>query len=99
MIVAAGLFAYRFYRKAMATLETVERVHIAPLHARVDVMLDEVQRIADKVKHAQDSVSGVADAVKARTWPLIGIVNGLRTAAAVVRKNGRKDHDSAYGPL
>ena len=43
MIVAAGVFAYQMYKRVMTTIETVERVHIAPLRARVDAILDEVQ--------------------------------------------------------
>ena len=111
MICAASLMGYRLYKKAMLTLESVERVHIAPLHARADAVLDEVQRITDKVRHAQDSVSdafkhvagtgnAVAWAVKARTWPIIGVLQGLKTAASVVMKNGRKNQaDSSYGAM
>lgn len=111
MICVAGFFAYRMYQKAMHTLETVERVHIAPLHARVDTLLDEVQTITYKVKHAQESMSdamrhvagtgnAVAYAVKARTWPILGIIQGLRTAAAIVMKNGRKEQaDNPYGAV
>jgi hypothetical protein len=103
MIVAAGLFAYRLYTQLMATIQTVERVHIAPLRARVDRILDEVQTVTDKVKNVQESVSDalrqvagtgsmVAGAVKSKTWPIIGIIQGLKTAATTVMKNGKKDH-------
>ena len=110
MIVAAGLFAYQMYKRVMTTIETVERVHIAPLRARVDGILDEVQAVTDKVKHAQESVgdalrqvvgtgSMVAGAVRSKTWPIIGIIQGLKTAANTVIKNGKKDHPSVarYG--
>ena len=101
MVCAAGIFAYRMYQRAMTTLETVERVHIAPLRARVDAMLDQVQTVVDKVKHAQESVSDafrhvtgtgstVADAVKSKTWPIIGIIQGLKSAAASVIRNGEQ---------
>ena len=103
MILAAGLFAYKMYKQAMTTIETVERVHIAPLRARVDGILDEVQVMTDKVRRAQDSVgdalrhvagtgSMVAGAVKTRTWPIVGIIQGIRTAAIAVMKNGKHDH-------
>ena len=101
MICAAGLLAFKMYRQVMATIETVERVHIAPLRARVDALLDEVQAITDKVKHAQQSVSHIlqtaagagsliAGSVKARTWPVVGIINGVRTAASTLFKNGKE---------
>ena len=111
MICAAVFFAYRAYQKFTMTLETVERVHIAPLHARADAVLDEVQRITDKVRHAQDSVTdafkhmagtgnAVAWAVKSKTWPIIGVLQGLKSAASVVMRDGRKnDADSSYGPM
>lgn len=102
MICAAGLFAYKMYRQAMTTIETVERVHIAPLRARADALLDEVHRMVDKVKHAQESVgdalshvagtgSVVAETVKAKAWPVVGIVQGIRAAANSIRKNGKND--------
>src|SRR5712692_5452648 len=78
MIAAAGVLAYKIYKQVMVTIDTVERMHIAPLRARVDAVLDEVESITGKVKHAQETVSGVlhtaagagsliAGTVKART--------------------------------
>jgi hypothetical protein len=86
-------------------------VHIAPLHARVDGVLDEVQRVTENVRHAQESVSeavrhvagtgsAVAWAVKARTWPIVGILQGLKTVAATVMRNGRKtETDRSYDAM
>jgi len=111
MIVAGGILAFRMYQRVMNTIETVERVHIAPLRARADLILDEVQVITAKVKHAQESVSdtlrhvagtgnAVAYAVKARTWPIVGVLQGLRSVAASMISNGRKGHtDSPYGAM
>jgi hypothetical protein len=111
MVCIAGGFAYRLYTKVMTTIDTVERVHIAPLHARADSVLDEVERITGRVKHAQDTVSevfqqmagtgsAVAWAMKARTWPIIGVLQGLKSAAATVMGNGRKtDADRSYGAM
>jgi hypothetical protein len=111
MICAAGFFGYRLYQKVMVTLDNVEREHLRPLHARADNILDEVQRITDKVRHAQDSVSdalkhvagtgnAVAWAVKSRTWPILGVLQGLKSAASTVMKNGRKGTaDSSYGAM
>jgi hypothetical protein len=101
MICAAGLLAYKAYRQVMTVVETVERTHVAPLRARAEAMLDEVQLMIDKVKHAQTSVtdafkhmtgagSAIAGSVKSRTWPIAGIISGIRSAAQVL-KNGNKD--------
>ena len=102
MICAVGLFAYKAYRQVMSVVENVERTHVAPVRARVDAMLDEVQSVIDRVKHAQASVTealrhvsgagtAIADTVKAKTWPITGIIAGIRSAAATL-KNGR-DHE------
>jgi hypothetical protein len=100
MIVVAGLLAYRLYRQAMLTIETIERVHVAPLRIRVDALLDEVQQITGRVKQAQNSMSHVlhtaagagsliAGTVRARSWPLWGVLNGVRVAAATLLRNGK----------
>jgi uncharacterized protein YoxC len=111
VVCAVGFFAFRMYQKAMATLETVERVHIAPLRARVDGILDQVHAMTEKVRHAQESVSdafrhvsgtgnAVAYAVKSKTWPIVGIFQSLKSVANSVMRNGRTDHaDSTYGPM
>jgi hypothetical protein len=110
MILAAGFFAYKLYSRVMVTVETVERVHIAPLRARVDGILDEVQLVTNKVKHAQETVTDalrhvtgtgqtVAGAVKSKAWPIIGLIQGLKTAATTVLRNGKKDYDRPYGTM
>jgi hypothetical protein len=111
VVCAAGFFAFRMYQKAMATLETVERVHVAPLRARIDGILDQVHVMTEKVRHAQESVSdalrhvsgtgtAVAYAVKSKTWPIVGIIQSIKSVANSVMRNGRSDHaDSPYGPM
>ena len=111
IMCAAAFFGYRMYQKAMTTIETVERVHIAPLRARVDGMLDQVQAMTDKVRHAQESVSdalrhvtgtgtAVAGAVKSKSWPIVGIFQGLKSVANTMMGNGRHEHsDRSYGAM
>jgi len=101
MICAAGFFAYHAYRQVMGVIENVERMHVAPLRARVDAMLDEVQMVVNRVQHAQVAVtdalkhvtgagSVIAGTVKSKTWPIAGIINGIRVAAQTL-KNGKDD--------
>jgi uncharacterized protein YoxC len=111
IVCAAGFFAYRLYQQAMTTIESVERLHIAPLRARVDGMLDQVQVMTEKVRHVQDSVSdairhvtgtgsAVAGVVKSKTWPIVGIFQGLKSVANSVLGNGRHDApDRPYGAM
>lgn len=107
----AGFLAYRMYQKTMTTIETVERVHIAPLHARVDALLDQVQLMSDKVRRAQDSVSyalrqvtgtgnAVAGAVRSKAWPILGIIQAIKSAASSMAGNGRHERaDRSFGSM
>ena len=111
IVCAAAFLAYRLYQQAMTTIETIERLHIAPLRTRVDGMLDQVQVMTDKIRHVQDSVSdalrhvtgtgsAVADAVKSKTWPIVGIIQGLKSVANSMMGNGRHDPpDRSYGAM
>jgi hypothetical protein len=100
MILAAGFMAFRLYKQVSEAVENIERMHIAPLRARVDALLDEVHEVTAKVKQAQSSVesafqhmsgtgSMVADAVRSKAWPLIGLLKGIKVVASAVMKNGR----------
>ena len=86
MLVAAGVLGYRMYKHAMETIENLERAHIAPLRVRVDGLLDAVQSVADTVKHAQEFVSRT---VRSKTWPFLGLIQGLRTATLVLKNRKR----------
>ena len=110
MILAAGILGFKVYREVMSTIQAIERVHIAPLRTRVDLLLDQVEIMTDTVKHAQESVSDtlkhvtgagtlVAGAVKAKAWPILGIIQGLKSAASAIRRNGRHSDSSTarYG--
>jgi hypothetical protein len=99
MIVTAGVMGYRMYRTVTATLATVERMHLAPLHARADAILDEVHGVIDRVQHAQQSVGRavrtaneagqfIATAVSSRTRPFITVLK----AAQILRQNWRDNH-------
>jgi hypothetical protein len=112
LIMCAAVFlAYRMYQRTITMIETVERLHIAPLRARVEALIDEVQITTDKVRHAHDSVSdalkqvtgagsAMAGAVKAKAWPIVGIIQGLKSIASHVVGNGRHEHDDrSYGAM
>jgi hypothetical protein len=111
IMCAAVFLAYRMYQRTMTTIETIERVHVAPLRARVEALLDQVQLMTDKVRNAQESVadalkhvtgtgSAVAGAVRSKAWPLVGIIQGIRSMASSVVGNGRHEHgDRSYGAM
>ena len=99
------------YQRTITMIENVEREHIAPLRERVEALFDEVQLTTDKVRQAHDSVSdalrhvtgagsAVAGAVKSKAWPIIGIIQGIRTIASNAIGNGRHKHgDRSYGAM
>jgi hypothetical protein len=74
-------------------------------------MLDQVQMMTDKVRHAQESVSdalrhvtgtgsAVAGAVKSKAWPIVGILQGLKSVANTMMGNGRHEQsDRSYGAM
>jgi hypothetical protein len=106
MIVVGGFLTYRMYGRAVSLLTLVEREHIAPLHARVDAVLDELEYAATSIKRTQASMSAalhiassagelVADRVRANTWPIIGIFRGLRSAVRAITANAESTHPSA----
>src|SRR5262245_35211433 len=101
LMVAAGVCAYRMYHRVMTVVEDVERNHIAPLRARADEVLDEVEVMVAKLRQAQESVGGaltnlaglgalLAGSLTVR-WPRGGIIQGVRVAvAALGRANSGK---------
>ena len=105
VIAVVGFLAYRAYTQVMAVVDNVERVHIAPLRARVDGILDEVEVMTGKVRHAQDSVSSAlhtaanvgsifAGTVKSKTSPILSVIKGVRMAAtAIMDRNGKSGSD------
>jgi len=101
VLCVSGIFAYKLYRRAMIAIDSIERVHVAPVRARVDAVLDQVEELTGRVRHAQDSVghvlqtaagagSLIAGTVKARSWPLMAVISGVRVAAATLLKNGSR---------
>ena len=100
-IAAAGIFAFRMYRRAMTAVESIERNQIAPLRARVDAVLDEVQAMTARVKHAEESVSHalkqvagtgsqLVDVARNKARPILGFIRGIRAVA-----NAMLDGDSS----
>jgi hypothetical protein len=84
-IVAVGICAYRMYHQLTAVVTSLERDHIAPLHMRVDMLLDEVERVTGGMKRAGNLLAGK---VKVTSWPVVGILRGLRTAVDTLTANG-----------
>lgn len=94
-LAAAAWFGFRLYRRAMSVVESIERNQIAPLRARVDGMLDEIQVMTARAKRAQESMSHalkhaagtgtrMVDVARAKAWPIVGLVRGIKSAASAI---------------
>jgi len=99
-------FAYLLYSRAMKVLNELETRHVAPLTARVHEVLDEVQQVTTRVRDAEDKVrdkirqaatvgSLAEEAVKTRSWPIVGIVRAIRAGAETLL--ARRERRRAQG--
>jgi hypothetical protein len=94
-LLAAGLFGYRMYARAMQLLQGVEERQVAPAMARVNAILDNVKDVTSKVHEETDKVDQairgtlgrvdetadrVRATVQARANRVLGFVHGIRVA-------------------
>ena len=71
---------------------------------RCNLMTDKVRHVQDSVsdalRHVTGTGSAVAGAVRSKTWPIVGILQGLKSAASSVMGNGRHERaDRSYGAM
>lgn len=97
-LVGGAWFSYHLYVKTTRVASELESRYLMPLNTRVNRILDEAEDIAGRVKDAETAVRNrirhVADsgnvavaAVRARSWPLVGILRGVRVAMDVLFDN------------
>jgi hypothetical protein len=97
-LVGGAWFSYHLYVKTTRVANELESRYLMPLNTRVNRILDEAEDIAGRVKDAETAVRNrirhVADsgnvavaAVRARSWPLVGILRGVRVAMDVLFDN------------
>jgi hypothetical protein len=100
---AVACFAYLLYKRAVKVLNDLETRHVA-LAARVHGVLDEVLKVTIRVKNAEDKVrdkirqaatvgSLAVEAVKTRSWPIVGIVRAIRVGAETLLARGERRFD------
>ena len=99
MIVAAGVMAWRLYGKITMAIDQIEQRHIAPLTAKVHVLVGEMREVTAKVRHAEESIRGVMTSVEDKAkvvaaiaqkgWPVLA---GVRAVSAAVRAFSNGGH-------
>lgn len=100
-LAVGAWFSYHLYLKTTRVANELEARYLMPLstlNTRVNRFLDEAEDLAERVKDADSAVRNrikhVADAgnvavaaVRARSWPIVGILRGLRVAMDVIFDN------------
>jgi len=100
-LAAVAWFGYRLYSRAMTLMNEVEARHIAPIAARANHVLDDVQQITARIRGAEETLrekfrivaatGGHAVAIaKSRSWPILGILRAARVGLSVL--SGREPH-------
>jgi uncharacterized protein YoxC len=95
VIIGLGIAGYIAYRRVMELVDGLEARQIAPVMARVNTILDDVQVVSAKVKEetervdeaihrtidrVDDTADRVRTNVRAKTSRVVGMVRGLRVA-------------------
>lgn len=98
VLIGVAWFSYHVYVKTTRAANDLESRYLMPLSHRMNRIMDEAEDIAGRVKDTEAAVRNrirhVADtgnvamaAVRARSWPVVGILRGLRVAMDVLFDN------------
>ena len=98
-IIGLGIAGFIAYRRVMELADGLEARQIAPVMARVNTILDDVQVVTAKVKEetervdeaihrtidrVDDTADRVRTNVRAKTSKVVGMVRGLRVALETI---------------
>jgi uncharacterized protein YoxC len=101
-IIGLGIAGYMAYRRVLELVDGLEARQIAPVMARVNTILDDVQIVTAKVKEetervdeaihrtidrVDDTADRVRTNVRAKTSKVVGMVRGLRVALETIMQN------------
>jgi hypothetical protein len=89
MLIFAALALFRVYRKTTEAVERLEERHLAPISARMTLMMDDLQDMTARARRVDDvvreKISGVENVVReaghlvgGRLWPVIGAARAVR---------------------
>ena len=89
LLVAAAIGLLRMYRKTTATLELLEQRHLAPIAARAQLIMDDLQDVTARARRVDETLRaklhGVEGAVREvryavgdRMWPVVGVARAVR---------------------
>jgi len=89
LLIGAGIMGYRLYTQAMRTIREVEARQVAPLVARVNVLMERIDGILGDVKEVTTRVSDrterVDAAIRSTTSSVSSRVNRVLTLVHTAR--------------
>ncbi len=91
LLIGVGIFAYRLYAQAMHAVRDIEQRQVAPLVAKVNVLMDKVDGILVDVKDVTARVKGQTDRVDSAIHDTIERVDetATRVRSSVASQVGR----------
>jgi uncharacterized protein YoxC len=102
VIIGMGITGFIAYRRVMDLINGLEERQVAPLVARVNTILNDVQTVSAKVKEETERVDGaihrtidrvddtadrVRTNVRAKTSKVVGMVRGIRVALETIMQS------------
>jgi hypothetical protein len=98
MILAAGIVAFRLYRRAVAFIDRAESAYVAPIAAKASVVVAQAQELVHKAEHLEErargmvfraeDMAGKVGSVAQHAWPVLGTWRAVSAALHALRGNG-----------
>lgn len=94
LLLGGAVGAWLAWRRTMRTIDELEQRHLAPISARIAAVVDDLQDVTTRIRHADDlvkqrlqEVGGVArmakDVIAERVWPAVGVVRAVSAGLRV----------------
>jgi len=101
VLIGVGFMAYRLYMHATQTIREIEARQVAPLVARVNVLMDRVEgilgdvkdvttRVSDRTERVDAAIRSTTSSVSSRVNRVLTLVHTARAAVDGFFHNGRR---------